>query len=434
MATVYKRGGSGNRGGRWNIAYFDHNGKRQVQSARTTDKAAAERIAAKLEADAALRREGVIDPVLETVAQESRRTIESQLDDYKAKLIATQCCPRHIENTERAIRAIVEAAEFVIVSDITADGVNRYARKLREQMKRSPSTIHGYLTAIKGFTKWLVANHKLPRDPLANVKKPNPNIGKKRPRRMLLPEEWQWLRDTTAEGPCRLGMPATERVLLYAVAIQTGLRSNELRSLTKGQLFLDREQPFVTCEAGSTKNRKKARQYIHPDLADQLREHLEEKPANTRVFRMPHETDVSGMLRADLAAARTAWVKAAGEDHREHARREESDFLCPKNHEGKVLDFHSLRHTCGAWLALAGAQPKAVQAIMRHSSIVLTMDTYGHLFPGQEAETISRLPTMMGGSAADLSTTVAIALPERPSTSRVARTPNATGSLARARS
>jgi integrase len=51
--------------------------------------------------------------------------------------------------------------------------------------------------------------------------------------------------------------------------------------------------------------------------------------------------------------------------------------------------------TCGAWLAMAGAHPKAVQAIMRHSTIVLTMDTYGHLFPGQEAETISRLPAMM---------------------------------------
>jgi integrase len=51
-------------------------------------------------------------------------------------------------------------------------------------------------------------------------------------------------------------------------------------------------------------------------------------------------------------------------------------------------------------LAMAGAHPKAVQAIMRHSTIVLTMDTYGHLFPGQEAETISRLPRMMSGNSA----------------------------------
>ena len=33
-----------------------------TKSARTTDKASAERIAAKLDADAALRREGVVDP------------------------------------------------------------------------------------------------------------------------------------------------------------------------------------------------------------------------------------------------------------------------------------------------------------------------------------------------------------------------------------
>ena len=35
----------------------------------------------------------------------------------------------------------------------------------------------------------------------------------------------------------------------------------------------------------------------------------------------------------------------------------------------------------------------------RPHAIVLTMDTYGHLFPGQEAETISRLPKMMAVSA-----------------------------------
>jgi hypothetical protein len=46
MATVFKRGGRANRGGRYYVAFFDHAGKRQVRSARTTDKATAERIAA----------------------------------------------------------------------------------------------------------------------------------------------------------------------------------------------------------------------------------------------------------------------------------------------------------------------------------------------------------------------------------------------------
>ena len=72
-----------------------------------------------------------------------------------------------------------------------------------------------------------------------------------------------------------------------------------------------------------------------------------------------------------------------------------------------LLDFHSLRHTCGAWMAMANVRCKTVQTVMRHSTITLTMDTYGHLFPGQEAEAVGKLPEMFrrraegeGGNAA----------------------------------
>jgi hypothetical protein len=59
-----------------------------------------------------------------------------------------------------------------------------------------------------------------------------------------------------------------------------------------------------------------------------------------------------------------------------------------------VLLACALHHTCGAWAALGGAHPTAVQTLMRHSTITLTMDAYGHLFPGQDAETVHRLPDM----------------------------------------
>ncbi len=35
---------------------------------------------------------------------------------------------------------------------------------------------------------------------------------------------------------------------------------------------------------------------------------------------------------------------------------------------------------------------------MRHSVITLTLDTYGHLFPGQDAAAVAALPGMMNGS------------------------------------
>jgi hypothetical protein len=44
---------------------------------------------------------------------------------------------------------------------------------------------------------------------------------------------------------------------------------------------------------------------------------------------------------------------------------------------------------------MTGAHPKEVQQIMRHQSITLTMDTYGHLFPGQEAEAHRRMRPML---------------------------------------
>jgi len=249
---------------------------------------------------------------------------------------------------------------------------------------------------VKSFTRWLTKHGKVPADPLASVQKPNPKRDRRRERRMLLPEEWKWLRSVTlAEGAERFGVTAGERVLLYATAIQTGLRSSELRSLTRGRLYLEAEPPYLTCKARSTKNAKDARQYVHADLAAELRQYVATKAPAAPMLPMPHEADVTEMLRADLADARREWLEAARHDAQEHARRADSDFLAPVDHEGENLDFHALRHTCGAWLAMSGAHPKAVQAVMRHSTIVLTMDTYGHLFPGQEADTVARLPGML---------------------------------------
>ena len=227
------------------------------------------------------------------------------------------------------------------------------------------------------------------------------------------------MRATTAASGDRSGLPAAERVLLYAVAIQTGLRSGELRSLTRGRLFLDSDPPFITCKAGSTKNRKEARQYIQRDLADDLRRHVATKAPQAPVFAMPDEHDVAEMLRADLADARRAWLKAAQHDPDEYARREQRDFLSEANHDGERLDFHSLRHTCGAWLAMSGTHPKTVQVVLRHSTITLTMDTYGHLFPGQEADAMARFPTMMSNGPDALKATGTDDATERPTTSVV---------------
>ena len=57
-----------------------------------------------------------------------------------------------------------------------------------------------------------------------------------------------------------------------------------------------------------------------------------------------------------------------------------------------MLNFRALRHTCGVWLAMSGASPKAMQRIMRHSSITLTLDTYGHWLPDEDSDAVLRMP------------------------------------------
>ena len=47
--------------------------------------------------------------------------------------------------------------------------------------------------------------------------------------------------------------------------------------------------------------------------------------------------------------------------------------------------FHDLRHTAVSVLIQEGAHPKLIQSRMGHANSKITMDTYGHLFPGADA-------------------------------------------------
>ncbi|MEQ8716159.1 MAG: tyrosine-type recombinase/integrase [Acidimicrobiales bacterium] len=49
---------------------------------------------------------------------------------------------------------------------------------------------------------------------------------------------------------------------------------------------------------------------------------------------------------------------------------------------GERLRFHDLRHTAAALAIARGAHPKPIQERLGHSTIRLTFDRCGHLFPG----------------------------------------------------
>jgi integrase len=56
-----------------------------------------------------------------------------------------------------------------------------------------------------------------------------------------------------------------------------------------------------------------------------------------------------------------------------------------------ALRFHDLRHTAAALLIAEGAHPKAIMERLGHSSIEVTLDRYGHLFPGLDESLADKL-------------------------------------------
>jgi integrase len=222
------------------------------------------------------------------------------------------------------------------------------------------------------------------------LQSPSPTKDRRYKRRSLTREEWVLLRTATESGPARRRISGETRATLYELALVTGLRAKELDSLTRSALVLDCDTPYVMLPASNTKNAKPAEQLLTPRLAAKLRAMTERQMPTVNVFGILDMNKLAIIIRADLAAARAKWI-ADAHTVDERNKREASDFLKHVDSEDRVIDFHALRHTCGAWLAMAGIHAKQIQKIMRHSTIKLTLDTYGHLFPEMQTQALSAL-------------------------------------------
>jgi integrase len=193
----------------------------------------------------------------------------------------------------------------------------------------------------------------------------------------------------------RFGMAACARALLYRLAVETGLRAGELRSLTRASFTLEGADQSVTIAAAYAKNRREDTLPLKPETAAVLAKHVADKMPQTQAFTIPPRQHVAKMFRADLAAVRKAWI-AAAPTAQERIQREQSTRMMYRDDAGLVADFHSLRHSCGSWLLNAGVDMRIVQRIMRHSTITLTVDRYGKLrgMMGSQSQkqAVERLP------------------------------------------
>jgi integrase len=173
-------------------------------------------------------------------------------------------------------------------------------------------------------------------------------------------------------------MPERWRPLLLT-AIFTGLRSSELRGLRWQDVDLKSAELHVRQRAdrynaiGKPKSKAGHRTVpLGPLVLNVLREWKLKCPRSAHGLVFPTS---SGRISRhnDIVRAFKATVRAAK--------------LSDAEGELKYTGLHALRHFYASWCINPidrggqGLPPKVVQERLGHSSIVMTMDTYGHLFP-----------------------------------------------------
>src|SRR5262249_27186859 len=130
---------------------------------------------------------------------------------------------------------------------------------------------------------------------------------RRRDRRPFTVEELRGLLDAARSGPDRFDMAGSERALCYWLAAETGLRSNELRTLTRASFTLG-NKPSVAVQAAYSKRRRQDTLLLRPALAEALRCFLATKTPKAAVFRIPIDRkDAAAMFRADVEAAGIAY-------------------------------------------------------------------------------------------------------------------------------
>ncbi len=321
---------------------------------------------------------------------ESQRLAASQplaehLADFKTTLKSRGITGYHVEQKISRLKRIFTGCGFTYWSDISAARIETFLANLRTAKPKDTDTeanedtvktlgvqtTNYYLGAVKHFARWMIQERRASESPVAHLRKLNAEMDKQH-RRALTLEELRNLLGKTINGEKCYGVVGVDRYMLYKMAVETGLRSNELRNLTRLSFILDSDRPEVRLPARFSKHRKNDVLPLRPDTAAELKSYLSLKMPTAPAFAMPSPSNVVRMFRMDLEAAGIV----------------EKDTPCPD------LAFHSLRHTFVTNLSRGGVDPRTAQELARHSKIDLTMNVYTHKYQGELADAVTALPDL----------------------------------------
>lgn len=326
------------------------------------------------------------------------KLLADHLADWKQALTDRNNSLKHVRISHQRVCTLLEGCKCRTLADVQASRVENWLAQERRAGRLSIRTSNYYLRDSKSFFRWLVNDGRATFNPLQSLKPLNAEVEDHRERRCLPELDFQAFLHAAGNGKALGRLSGTDRFILYVLAGNTGLRAQELASLTPESFHLDGDAPFVVVEAGYSKHKREDVQPLREDLSEMLRDWLRDRPAGERLWPGSWWNKAAKLVQVDLKAARAAWM-AETTDPAQLQRREESDRFAYRDADGRYFDFHSLRGQFISTMQNAGVSLKTLQRLARHSRVETTLRHYARVELADVRSALDALPRLTGSRA-----------------------------------
>lgn len=338
----------------WYLRFYDADGRRRQMASKQPTQAEARKMLLQIEARIARGEAGIAERrAWPTVAE----LVETFLAEYSRPRI------KDIEKYRAGCRGCLLKVLPFIGKRLTAHVTDEDIAHLRDVLLRTrqPGTVKNTLAALSTMFVWGMRKKLATHNPCKGVERP------------ICEPAIDFL---TREEVARLLAVAAESSMLQhvaiALAVHTGLRKGELFGLRWQDIDIDTRRLTVARSYAGTPKSGKARHLRLPvELVPLLRQWRDECPPSPSGLVLPHGITASKMICIDALCGLPRLMRLAG------IRR----LLRP---------WHTLRHTFASHYMMSGGNILALQKILGHADLRITM-LYAHLAPDFLADEMDKV-------------------------------------------
>jgi integrase len=342
-------------------------------------------------------RSGLLTPAEARTAAHLATPLGEHFDAYLNALAAAGSVPMHRNNVKSYLNRLAADCGFGPLADLSRESLEKWLAR-ETKSGRSARSRNTHRAPLIAFANWCAdpSIGRLSSNPFKGVPKADEKADPRRRRRSMTEAELVKLLDVARRRPLldaltvrrgkrkgqavanvkpdfrkRLEAVGRERELIYKARVLSGLRKNELATLSVAQLCLDGPIPYVNLDVADEKNREGNDIVIRADLAADLRAWLDEKLGTLQAEAHRRGEPIPSRLPGDIPvfAIPDGLVRIFDRDLKLAG-------IAKRDERGRTLDVHALRMTFGTLLGKGGVPLRTTQAAMRHSDPKLTANVY----------------------------------------------------------